>query len=329
MVTFTCNHYSFYCFQLPVMKKTIVSFLCITAAVFSVVAQQKTIQERLGYSKDTKLLIIHADDMGVSESENAASIYAMEKGSVSSGSIMMPCSWAGDIAAYARSHPNADLGLHLTLTSEWKYYKWGTVAPVTQAGSLVNTSGFLFSATDSLYTHARLDEVEKEIRAQIERAKQFGIDPTHFDAHMGCLFITPQYLQILIKMGREYKVPVLLNSEAFKLVFKIDLSKYISDKEVLVDKLFMAQPDDFKKGMNNYYTGIFKSLQPGLSCILLHAAYENQEMQAVTIDHPEYGAAWRQADFNFFTSAECRSLLEQQKIKVITWKEIRDKLFRN
>jgi chitin disaccharide deacetylase len=310
------------------MKKIIATCYGLFLLVFTGFAQQKKIQERLGYSKDTKLLIIHADDIGVSQSENAASIYAMEKGSVSSGSIMVPCPWMGDIAAYARNHPDADLGLHLTLTSEWKNYKWGPVTPVTQVSSLANTNGYLYSVIDSLYMLARPADVEKEIRAQVEKAKLYGIDPTHFDAHMGCLFGTPEYLQLLIKMGREYKVPVLLNSEAFKMVFNIDITKYISDNEVLVDKLFMAQPNDYKNGMSNYYTGIFKSLQPGLSCILLHAAYENHEMQAVTIDHPDYGAAWRQADFNFFTSAECRNLLQQQKIKVITWKEIRDKLFR-
>ncbi|MEP7110249.1 MAG: polysaccharide deacetylase family protein [Ferruginibacter sp.] len=311
------------------MKKIIASCYCLALMLLSASAQQKTIQERLGYSLDTKLLIIHADDIGVSQSENAASIYAMEKGSVSSGSIMIPCPWMGDIADYARSHPNADLGLHLTLTSEWKNYKWGTVTPVTQAGTLVNKNGFLYSVVDSLAMYARPEEVEKEIRAQVEKAKRFGIDPTHFDAHMGCLFVNPEWLQLLIRMGREYKVPVLLNTEAFKAVFNIDLSKYISDKEVLVDKLFMAQPADYKNGMGNFYTAIFRSLQPGLSCILLHAAYDNPEMQAITIDHPDYGAAWRQADFNFFTSPECRNLLQEQKIKVITWKEIRDKLFRN
>jgi chitin disaccharide deacetylase len=291
-------------------------------------AQQKTIQERLGYTKDTKLLIVHADDIGVSQSENAASIYAMEKGSVRSGSIMVPCPWMGDIAAYARAHPNADLGLHLTLTSEWKNYKWGTVAANNQVSSLVDANGFFYSDTDSLFAHAKPGELEKEIRAQIERARQFGIDPTHFDSHMGSLFIAPAYLQLLIQLGREYKVPVLLNREAFKLLYNIDVNKYISDKEVVTDRVFMAQPGDFKNGAANYYTGIIRSLQPGLSVILVHIAYENAEMQAVTIDHPDYGAAWRQADFNFFTSAACHQLLEQEKIKLITWKEIRDKLFR-
>ena len=111
------------------------------AMLLPAAAQQKNIAERLGYPKNTKLLIVHADDLGVSQSENAASIYAMEKGSVSSGSIMVPCPWMGDMAAWARTHPKADLGLHLTLTSEWKYYKWGTVAPAAQAGSLLNPQG--------------------------------------------------------------------------------------------------------------------------------------------------------------------------------------------
>lgn len=310
------------------MKRLLTAITLLTLFI-STKAQQKTIQERLGYSKDTKLLIIHADDLGVSQSENAASIQAMEKGSVSSGSIMVPCPWMGDMAQYARTHPKADLGLHLTLTSEWKLYKWGTVTPVNQTASLVNKQGFLYSATDSLYKNARVDEIEKEIRSQIERAKQFGIDFTHFDAHMGCLFLNADYLKILIKLGREYNVPVLLNREAFKYVFNVDVDPLLSEKEVLVDKLFMAQPGDFKNGMNNFYTGIIKSLQPGLSCILLHAAYDNEEMKAVTIDHPDYGAEWRQADYNFFSSDECKNLLQEQKIKVITWREIRDKLFRD
>jgi chitin disaccharide deacetylase len=292
-------------------------------------SQNKSIQEKLGYSKDSKLLIIHADDIGVSQSENAASINAMEKGSVTSGSIMVPCPWMGDIAAYARSHPKADFGLHLTLTSEWKWYKWGTVSPLVQTSSLVNKNGFLYNDTDSLYLKGNTQEVEKEIRAQIERAKQFGIDPTHFDAHMGCMFGSPQYLTILIKLGREYKVPVLLNKVAFKLLYNIDLDKYISDKEVVVDNVYMAQPGDYKNGMAKFYTALLNNLKPGLNCILLHAALDNAEMQAVTIDHPDYGAAWRQQDYNFFTSEECRKLLLQNNIIPVTWREIRDKLIRN
>jgi chitin disaccharide deacetylase len=303
-----------------------VAVLVCTLSITS--AQSSTLQERLGYTKDTKLLIVHADDLGVSQSENAASIAAMEKGSVRSASIMVPCPWMGDMAAYARSHPNADLGLHLTLTSEWKNYKWGTLTPSSKVSSLVNLNGYLYSDTDSLYANARLDDIETEIRSQIEKARSFGIDATHFDAHMGCLFITPTYLQLLIKLGREYKVPVLLNEEAFNAMYNLDIHQYISEKEVVVDKVFMLQPVDYKNGAAVYYNKVLKSLQPGLSCILLHAAFDNAEMKAITVDHPDYGAAWRQADYNYFTSDSCKKLLAAYQIKVITWREIRDKLFR-
>ena len=306
------------------MKKLILSIAATLFFFFGIA--QKTIQEKLGYSKDTKLLIIHADDIGVSHSENMATITALEKGSVRSGSIMVPCPWFPEIAAYAVSHPDADLGLHLTLTSEWKYYRWGAVAK-DKAPSLMNHKGFLYSDVDSLGMKANLKEIETELRAQIDRAIQFGVKPTHFDSHMGGCFITKDFVKVYLALAREYKVPCLLNKEAFKILFKIDLDELITDKDVLVDRIFMANPPDFKNGMANYYSGVFKSIQPGLNCILLHAAYDNDEMKAVTIDHPDYGSAWRQADFDFFTSDACKKQLDELKIKVITWKEIKEKLY--
>src|SRR5262249_2171259 len=149
----------------------------------------------------------------------------------------------------------------------------------------VNKNGFFYSSVDSVYRFAKAEEVEKELRAQIEKAKQFGIDFTHFDSHMGALFANPDYLKVLLKLGREYKVPVLLNKPAFKVAFGVDLQNFISEKDVAVDGLFMADPPDFKNGMDNYYSGVIKTLQPGLTEIIIHAAHDDSEMKAVTIDH--------------------------------------------
>jgi chitin disaccharide deacetylase len=292
-------------------------------------AQRQTIQERLGYSKDTKLLIIHADDIGVAHAANLASIAALEKGSVSSGSIMVPCPWFGEIAAYAAAHPDADLGLHLTLTSEWKFYKWKPVIPVDQVPTLVDSRGYFYDNVTDLYTHAQVKEAELELRAQIDRAKQFGINPTHLDSHMGSAFFNPNFLQVLIAIGRSYKIPVLLNDDLVKVWLKADSTNTLTDSDVVFSKILMATPEDYKKGMPAYYSSVIESLQPGLTYLILHAAYDNEEMQAVTIDHPDYGAAWRQADFNFFTSAQCRKLLADQHVKVITWREIKQKLYKN
>ncbi|MGZ8540920.1 MAG: polysaccharide deacetylase family protein [Chitinophagaceae bacterium] len=307
------------------MKNILLPVLLLNVLIASA---QLTLQEKLGYSKDTKLLIIHADDLGVSHSENEASINAMEKGSVNSASIMVPCPWFPEIAAYARAHPKADLGLHLTLTSEWKHYKWGPVVSKEKVPGIVNKGGFLFESVDSLQRSGKVTEVEKELRSQIERAKQFGVEFTHFDSHMGSLFGKREYLKVLIKLGREYKVPVLLSKPVMQLAFQINLDSFTNAKDVVLDMIYMAYPNDYKNGMENYYSGVFKSLQPGVSIVLLHAAYDDREMQAVTIDHPEYGAAWRQADFNFFTSGNCKKILQEQHIRLITWREIRDKLLR-
>jgi len=289
---------------------------------------QKTLQERLGYSKDAKLLILHADDLGMSHSENAATFYGMEHGSMNSASIMIPTPWITETANYQHSHPTADFGLHLTLTSEWKYLKWGSAAPSSNVPGLLNKNGFLFSSVDSVYKSATAAEVEKELRAQIEKAKVLGIDITHLDSHMGTLFGRTDYLKVLIKLGREYKVPVLLCKPIFKLAFHIDLDSLTTDKDVTIDMIYMAYPQDYKNGMENFYTGILKSLKPGVSEIIFHAGYNDSEMQAATIDHPDYGAEWRQADFNFFSGDKCKTLLQEQNIQLVTWREIRDKLMR-
>jgi len=309
------------------MKK-IFLFILILGCIVITAKAQKTLQEKLGYPKDSKLLILHADDLGMSHSENAATTYAMENGSVNSASIMVPCAWFSEIAVYARAHPKADLGLHLTLTSEWDFLKWGPVASKTEVPGLVNKNGFLFSTVDSVQRSGKPAEVEKELRAQIEKAKQFGIDITHLDSHMGTLFGKIEYLKILIKLGREYKVPVLLTKSGFRAAFNVDLDTVINDKDVALDMIYTATPDDYKKGMDNYYTGVLKFLRPGVSIIIFHTGYDDSELKAATINHIDWGAAWRQADFNFFASEQCKKLLKDQNIHLITWREIRDKLLR-
>ncbi len=308
------------------MKKGFTS-LFLLAFTFLLFAQPKSIQERLGYPKDAKLVIIHADDLGVSHSENAASIAAMEKGSVSSASIMVPCPWMPEIAAYAQSHPNADLGLHITLTSEWKHYKWGPVTPKEKVPGLVNKNGFLYSSVDSVYKSATVAEVETEIRNQVLRAKHFGIDPTHLDAHMGTALQNLDYLRSYLKVGHEFKIPLFIPKQ-LEALFKVKLDTIISDKDVLVDNILSASPQDFKNGFAAFYSAGLKDLKPGLTYLIIHTAYNDAEMRAVTVDHPDWGAAWRQADFDYFTSDECKRVLKENNIYVVTWREIRDKIVR-
>ena len=311
------------------IKRIIFLLLVLLTSAGVINAQQLTIQEKLGYSKTTKLLIVHADDLGLSHSENLATIYALENGTVNSGSIMVPCPWFAEIAAYARSHPNIDLGLHLTLTSEWEFYKWGPILSSTEVPSLINDQGFFYDGIENFAQNAKEDDIEKELRAQIDRAIKFGINPTHLDCHMFSLLINPEFLTIYLNLGREYKLPVLLNKEGAKNYFNIDLEAYTTDDDILVDYAFMAMPENYKNGLDKTYTEILRSLHYGLNVIILHAAYDNLEMQGITVNKPDWGSAWRNEDFTFFTSDKCKEIIEKENIQLITWGEIRNKLLSN
>jgi hypothetical protein len=289
-------------------------------------SQQPTLAERLGHPADTKLLIIHADDLGVAHSQNRASIMGLENSPVNSASIMVPCPWFPEIAAYAREHRSADLGLHLTLTSEWKHYKWGPVSSKDSVPSLLNKNGYFYATVDSLVKNASPAEVELELRNQVKKAYRFGINVTHLDAHMGGAMATTAFLEAYIKIGREFQLPVFLPSE-IKDMDGGKVLQMLDDRTVLVNHRTIY-PADFKNGSRAFYTDLLKNLGPGVTNLLIHLAFDDDEMRAVTVGFEEWGAAWRQADYDFFTSPECEKLLQEQRIVLVEWQEIRDKIVR-
>ena len=292
-----------------------------------VFGQTPTIAERLGYPSDAKMLIIHADDLGVTHSENLASIKGLEESPVNSASIMVPCPWFSEIADYAQKNKTIDLGLHLTLNSEWKNYKWGPVTSKDSVAGLVNQKGYFYALVDSVGRYASQEEVALELRNQVKKAYQFGIDVTHLDAHMGAAMSTQEFLEAYIKVGQEFSLPVLLDNR-LPAMENERIQKLLTPRDVIVDHTYSVGPIEYEKGMAQYYTNVFKNLEPGLNCLLIHLAYDDAEMQGVTIDHPDWGAAWRQADFDFFMSPECAQLLKEENIVLVTWREIRDKITR-
>ena len=304
--------------------------LIILSILTSAIAQEnQNLAERLGYAPDAKLLIIHADDAGVSHSENIATIKGMEEGIVNSASIMVPCPWFPEIAAYASKHAaDKDFGLHLTITSEWRDFKWGPTSSKNEVASLVNPHGYFYHLVDSVVVHANAPDVEKEITSQIEKALDFGIDVTHLDAHMGAVMSTPEFLEAYIRKGREYQVPVLLNREIPALE-ELRSRMTLTNRDILTDRVYQANPEIYsKQGMEDYYEQVLNELQPGLSVILIHLAMDDEEMKAVTVDHPNWGSKWRQDDLDFFTSEKANRLIETNNIQLITWRELRDKIVR-
>jgi predicted glycoside hydrolase/deacetylase ChbG (UPF0249 family) len=283
-------------------------------------AETKTLVERLGYPRDAKLLIVHADDLGAAHSINSASIKALESGLVSSGSIMVPCPWLPEIAAYARAHPEADLGLHLTLTSEWSSYRWSPVLGRERVPSLLDSSGYLYPLESEATAHMDVREVEAEIRAQIARARAFGIQPTHLDSHMGTLYQSKVLFEILLRVARENKLPFRVSQDWFaRAQFMPSL---LGPDDVVLDRTISIEPKVAPEDWARFYTGEIKNLRPGVTDMIVHLAFAEEEMKGISAGHPNWGAEWRQRDFAFVTSDAFRKLLKENNVKLITWREI-------
>ena len=302
------------------MKSIIIAFLTLLVLPANA---QKSLAEKLGYSNEDKLLIIHADDLAVSHSENIATFLAMKAGSVNSASIMMPCGWVSEVAAFKKENPTADLGLHLTLTNEWYHLNWGPVASTDKVPSLLTNNGFLRPNCLEFGMNAVVEEAEIELRAQKEKAYAIGLDPTHFDAHMGCLFFSSADLfEVYLKLGREYKVPVMV-SRFFMQAATQAFKDKITDQDVIIENVHTAGTADYDSGLAAYYEKTLNELGSGVHVLLIHTAFDNAEMQAVTIGQEYWGARWRQQDFDFFTSTNCKTLLNDNNIKLVKWSDIK------
>ncbi|WP_264553686.1 polysaccharide deacetylase family protein [Flavobacterium sp. N2038] len=278
--------------------------------------------QKLGYPENTKLLMIHADDAGLSHSENQATIQALQNGSVNSYSIMVPCPWFFEMAEFAKNNPNYDCGIHLTLTCEWENYKFGPVLPISEVPGLVDQNGYFYKTRKDFKNNAKLSEIKKELTAQIEKALQFGIQPTHLDSHMCSVGVSPEILEIYKELGKTYNLPVFINKDFIESVSLSD-KKYDFTNTLLADNLLIGYYADFEKGeLRKSYEKALDNVIPGFNVFLLHPAFDDFEMQGITINHPNFGSEWRQIDFDFFTSSECRAKLKENQIQLITWKEI-------
>lgn len=301
---------------------------------FSQMDPSKTLAEQLGYSADAKLLIIHADDLGVGHSKNAASISAWEQSGINSASIMVPTPWFPEIAHYATKNPEFYLGLHLTLTSEWMYYKWDGVLPSNEISTLLTEKNYFYPTVDEVVANADPAELENEIRAQVERAYRFGLNPTHLDSHMGTLFAHPDFFEAYLRVGQEYKLPVLVPDNWIEEAMFSDIEvrneiiELAKGYPLHVQEVIMLDSTTHESDWFEKYDSEIKNLQPGLNEILLHPAYDDAEMNAMTINyHHNFGAEWRQRDYNYFTSQRVKDLLEEENIKLVTWREIKDLMY--
>ena len=276
-----------------------------------------------------RYVIIHADDAGMSHNVNLATIEALEKGIVSSASIMVPCPWFPEFAAYAKSHPQGDYGIHLTLNSEWKHYKWGPVAQRSKVPSLLDKRGYLWPDTPEVALNARGAEVEIELRAQIDRALKFGVPLSHLDSHMGSLIVRPDLMEIYARLAIDYDLPILIARTANKEVAKKypelfkslgGIIKTLEENNIpVIDAVVTTagNSDNFEIRKADYLK-VLRETKPGITEIIIHCGIADQELRGIT-------ATWlkRDCDRRIFTDPAVIEAIQEMGIEAVTWKQVR------
>ena len=306
-------------------------FYCIIIAIISRLIlpnssycqETRNLAELLGYPKDSKLLIIHADDMGLAHSVNTACIEAFKEGGITSGSIMVPCPWALEISDYIKGHPKTDAGIHLTLTAEWKLYKWDGVSSSDQISSLFDSNGYFYPSVEELARSVRPEEATMEMKAQIDKIIRSGIHPTHIDTHMGSVLATPELVKSYLALSDEYNLPILF-PRSYTSWFPAETAEMLNSKIFLIDNLFMLDPGMIEGNWIDPYKKALAEMKPGLNQIIVHLAVDNDEMREISIDHDDYGSSWRQKDLNMILSPEFKELINENNIILIGWKQISD-----
>ena len=275
-------------------------------------------------------LVIQAEDLGMAHAIDNASFKALQEGWATSAGILVPGPWFPEVQRWARSNPNASLGLQLDLNSDWSSYRWRPVSGLEHGSGLTDDGGYLASTELYVARHARPEEVEGETRAQVDLAKRAGIPITYLDTHMRTLLVTPALFQSYWKMGNESGAPLLLPIQLVRSRgtatqtpgvyqfggLEVDTHKLLIDKEIEIMPGFAAK--DWLKA----YESALAGLPAGTYVLSVHLAYNDEEMKAMTFDHPNWGAQWRQNDYDVISSPEFRQFLKDQNFILVSWKDL-------
>jgi predicted glycoside hydrolase/deacetylase ChbG (UPF0249 family) len=251
-----------------------------------------TVIERLGFAPTDRVAVVHVDDIGMCHAANIGAFEALENGPATCGSMMVPCPWFLEAAGRARANPRFDLGVHLTLNAEWTEYRWGPVAGRSRVPSLCDREGYLPRSVIEVLKNARPEEVEIELRAQIDLALAAGVDVTHLDSHMGTLFF-PQFFDLLARLAAEYRLPVFAPSARKEILARRGFEKaapLFAELEAKLGAVAVPAFDAFDDDSLDFPPGEglahnakrLAHVVPGLNWLLCHAAKGGDELTAVT-----------------------------------------------
>ena len=304
--------------------------LAVALFFFRLEAASQTYAERLGWEPGSRVVMFHCDDAGMSHASNLGTIESLEKGVVTSLSIMMPCPWVPEIIRYVKEHPEVDAGLHLTMNSEWNLYRWGPVAGKPAVPGLCDPDGYLWHPVQETAKHATPDEVEKEIRAQIEKAEAMGLRPTHIDTHMGALAATPEFFDRYIKIGIEKQIPVLAigGHRNFARIENPVAVKHLEEriKKIwdaglpVIDDLHTASYEWKEGPKSERFITMLKNLRPGITMVIVHCSRPTDEFPLITSS-----SNLRLEDLKAMTDPQLRKVIELEGIQLTSWRELKQR----
>lgn len=292
---------------------------------------RKTWAEKLGYPSDKMVLILHADDIGMCPEANISAENYLNAGQIQSVAVMMPCPNAEEFILWAKNHPEQDVGLHLTLTSEWKTYRWSSVTDVEEVPGLIDEEGNLYHTVRQVVEHASAEEVEKEIRAQIEKSIALGHRPDHIDTHMGTLYGSPAYTAAYTKVAMEYNIPAMvldvdnpLVVETFrKQGYPMDEAMIKTMQDYTLPKLdfFGSVPsgDTYEEKCENFCK-LIESIPPGLVEIIFHPSEPTENLKTIT-------NSWQQRNWEaeMFKDEKVQKFMTDKGIIFTNWQEVMER----
>jgi hypothetical protein len=270
-----------------------------------------TLAERLGYQADDRLLIINCDDLGSSYAANVACYEALRAGLATSATLMVPAPWAREAAS---RYLGEDVGVHLTLNAEYDLYRWG---PITHGPSLLDGDGGFPRTIEDVWDHADIDEVRRELRAQVERAILWGFDVSHLDSHMGTLQLKPEFFDVYLELAVDFGLPLRLSGASSQRLIGFPFRRLAEEEGVLFPDHFVPIPG---VGSRRLIEKIVLELRPGVTEMYVPPAIDTPELRALA---PEWSARVDDHDL-VVRDGGLRTRIERSGVKLIGYRQLRD-----
>ena len=291
--------------------------------------QPNPVLKKLGFSNEDRVVIIHTDDIGMCQASVDAFTELVDFGLISSGAVMVPCPWFLEAAAFSQTHTEADMGVHLTLTSEWETYRWGPISTRDPETGLMDQQGFFHKASEDVWENADPEAAAVELEAQVNRALAEGMTLTHIDTHMGSVAhptIIPTYVKLATKYGLPPMIPrmaeeTLMSSQGVDAETAQMVTGMVQSLEEmgipLLDHLAGLELDDAEDRFVQAKQ-VLGGLKPGLTHFIIHPSKDTPELRHIT-------DSWdcRVADYETFMREETRNFIKSEGIQIIGYRDLK------